>query len=261
MSLRHALSVAALVLPVACGPREAPIVEVPGACADVYGAQLCTWAQMKGDSVLAVGADVPLASIANAPQDMDMSGPPRAIAELAIPEAAQAGSGTTHLTMYWEAHGHPPGAFMTPHFDFHFYTVPVAERQAIDCVDRTKPAELPSGYALPDFPVPPELKAMFGADTLIGICVPGMGMHSLLETDLTSAGPLTGSMVLGYIHGKLIFVEPMIAKDYLMAKKSFDLPIPSIPGATGVHPQTFRAEWDEAKQSYRFMFGVGAPAA
>ena len=43
-------------------------------------------------------------------------------------------------------------------------------------------------------------------------------------------------------------------KDMLMEKKSFDLPIPTIPGLTTSYPRTFHAEYDEKLQSYRFIF-------
>ena len=65
--------------------------------------------------------------------------PPKAVASLDMPDAARQQSGLTELTVYWEAGGHPPGAFMTPHFDFHFYTVAPAELAAMDCKDVSKP--------------------------------------------------------------------------------------------------------------------------
>jgi hypothetical protein len=67
--------------------------------------------------------------------------------------------------MYWEAGGHPPGTFLTPHFDFHFYAIGSAERSAIDCVDLSKPAELPAGYAFSDIQLPPPIPATELAST------------------------------------------------------------------------------------------------
>jgi hypothetical protein len=61
-------------------------------------------------------------------------------------------------------------------------------------------------------------------------------------------------MVVGYAHGKSIFIEPMVAKAMLMEKKSFDLVIPQIPGLTGAHPTKFHAEYDATKQEYRMVF-------
>jgi hypothetical protein len=176
-------------------------------------------------------------------------------AVLAVPAAAQQQTGLTHLTMYWEAMGHPPGPYLTPHFDFHFYTASPAERLAMDCTDVSKPATLPEGYALPDQDLPPDMAKMIGVGTLIGICVPQMGMHSLPAAEFESTGLFRGTMVIGYYSGKAIFVEPMITKAMLMEKAAFDLPIPSIPGMSGNYPHAFRADYDAEKQVYRFVFG------
>jgi len=239
--------------------KEVPIVEVSGECADVFQARLCTWARMKGDSVVDVGALVPIASIENAPKDAPMVWPPVAVATLKLPEAAQQQTGLTQLTMFWEATGHPPGPYLTPHFDFHFYTVPAEDRSAMDCADLSKPSVLPSGYSLPDVPLPPPVAKMFGVSTLIGLCVPQMGMHSLLTTELESTNLFRGTMVIGYYRGKPIFVEPMVTQSMLMEKTPFDLPIPSIPGMMGNYPRAFRAEYDAQQGAYRFVLSGFAP--
>jgi len=67
--------------------------------------------------------------------------------------------------------------------------------------------------------------------------------------------------VIGYYGGKPIFIEPMVTKAMLQERKSFDLPIPTIPGLSGNYPRKFRAEYDEAQQSYRFIFSEFAPGA
>lgn len=234
--------------------REAATVEVQGDCGMVFKAQVCTWSHSKGDSLVEVGATVPLASIENSPAEASMAWPPVAEAKLKLPEAASAGSGLTQLTVFWEAMGHPPVAFQTPHFDFHFYLVPPGEELGYDCKDRSKPAALPADYLLPDEAMPPEVAKMIGVDTLIGICVPQMGMHSLPAADYALTTAFRGDMVIGYYAGKPIFIEPMLSKAMLMEKQSFALPIPTIPGYTGTYPRTFRAEFDEQQQSYRFVF-------
>lgn len=160
----------------------------------------------------------------------------------------------TQLTMFWEPGGHPPGAFMTPHFDFHFYTVAASERAAMDCSDVSKPASLPAGYGLPDIPLPPDMAKMTGVSALVGICVPHMGMHALLTTEIERKDAFNGSMVIGYYKGKPVFIEPMVSKAMLMEKKSFDLPIPEIPGLAGTQPTRFHAEYDTTHQAYRFTF-------
>ena len=234
---------------------ESPVVEVRGGCADVYNAQVCSWATTRSREVVEVGATIPLASIENAPDRNPnaMAWPPVAVASLDFPESARRTSGFTHLTMYWESLGHPPASYMTPHFDFHFYTLSTKERMAIDCRDTTKPAALPAAYGLPDAALPPEMAKITGVPTLIGLCVPQMGMHALLQSEIDRRDMFRGSMVIGYYNGAPIFFEPMLTKAMLLEKKSFDFPIPVIPGI-GAHPTKFHAEYDSVKNAYRFAF-------
>ena len=79
---------------------------------------------------------------------------------LQLPESAQRQSGLTHFTMFWEAYGHPPAPYLTPHFDFHFYTIPSAERAAIDCADTT-----PTRWAAGAAPIAPPLRVPQARDT------------------------------------------------------------------------------------------------
>jgi hypothetical protein len=88
-----------------------------------------------------------------------------------------------------------------------------------------------------------------------------MGMHSLLTSEMESTSLFRGTMVVGYYHGKPIFIEPMITKEMLLEQKNFDLPIPAIPGMVGNHPRAFRAEYDSAQKAYRFVFSDFAGGA
>ena len=237
----------------ACATRQ-PIVQMDGECVDAFQSRVCSWARMQGKTVLEVGVMLPVAAIENVPNEDPMAWPPVPAATLQLPDSGQQQSGLTQFTMFWEAMGHPPAPYMTPHFDFHFYTIPAAERSAIDCSDTSKPSELPAGYALPDVPLPPEMVKLTGVSTLVGICVPQMGMHSLLATELQSQTTFRGSMVIGYYHGKAIFIEPMISRAMLLEKRSFDLPIPGIPGLSGTYPRVFHAEYDTQQNAYHFAF-------
>jgi hypothetical protein len=243
----------------ACARDEA-IVDVKGSCADAFKASMCTYAKTKGATLVEAGAVIPMASIENAPASVPMTWPPVADAVANMPDSALKQSGLTHLTFYWEADGHPPRAFMTPHFDFHFYLVPAAEVAAMDCKDLSKPAALPAAFTLGDIDLPPDMQKMMGVKSLVGLCIPGMGMHSLLTSEFERKDASEGSMVIGYYKGKAIFMEPMISKAMLMKKASFDLPIPDVPGLTSAHPTKFHAEWDAAGNSYRFMFSGFTPA-
>jgi hypothetical protein len=234
--------------------KEVSISETKGACADIHKSQVCTWAKMQGETVLEVGVTVPIGSIENAPADTTMVWPPVPVATLDIPEVARQKSGMTNVTVFWEPHGHPTPAFLTPHFDFHFNGISSAELAAIDCKDLTKPASLPAGYALPDFALPPDMTKMMGVSTMVGLCVPKMGMHAIPTVDVERKDPFTGSLIVGYNIGKPIFFEPMISKALLMQKQSFDLPIAAVPGLIGAQPSKFHAEYDAQKQEYRLIF-------
>lgn len=233
-----------------CGGTALQPRLVEGECAEAYGANLCTWASLDdADSVIEFGATVPLGTVADAPQEMEMAWPPVVTAILRMPAEVTAATGVDHLTVFWEPHGHPPGAYLTPHFDFHFYHISTSAREAIDCADETKPEALPDGYGLVDVEIPE-------VGTLVGICVPEMGMHALLASELESDEIFDGTMVVGYYRGSPIFFEPMIASDLLMQRQSFDLPMPAVSGLPeGVrYPKRFRAEYDEATEVYRFTF-------
>jgi hypothetical protein len=222
---------------------------VQGECRPVYGADVCTWGEMTGEAVTAFGATIPLASAQNAPAEGEMVWPPVSTADIPLPSSVQSATGFDHLKVYWEPHGHPPGPYLVPHFDFHFYSMAADQVDAIDCADSTKPAQLPAGYELPDITIPE-------IGTLVGLCVPKMGMHALLGSELNSTTPFEKTMVVGYVHQRPIFIEPMITRQTLTAQRTFSLDTPQIPGApTTVHfPQSFRAEYDSTTKAYRFMF-------
>ena len=252
--------VAAVAVAAASCASEAPQVDVKGSCADVHGSQVCTWAKTSGSALVEAGALVPIASIDNVPAQPQMAWPPPVLARIGMPESVRTQSGFGDLTVYWEPMGHPPGPYLTPHFDFHFYTIPSAEREAIDCKDESKPTAIPANYALPDFDLPPDMAKFTGVPRLIGLCVPAMGMHSILDTELKGTEAFRSTMVVGYYKGKPIFIEPMVSRAMLMEKKSFELPIPDIPGM-GAHPSKFRAEYDNAQNAYRFTFSAFKPGA
>ncbi|HSM60318.1 MAG TPA: hypothetical protein VK849_05950 [Longimicrobiales bacterium] len=219
-------------------------------CSHVMGSEVCTWVRMSGDTVLELGASVPLALIEGAPADAPMLWPPDQLGVVLLPDQARRALGLDHLGINWEAHGHPPPPFMTPHFDFHFYNTSQGRVQAIDCSDLAKPARLPEGYELPDI-VHPE------AGMLVGLCVPAMGMHAMPAEDVAGTELFGGSMVVGYYRQAPIFFEPMLSQALLMKRADFTLPMPVVEDLPeGVrYPRAFRAEYDAEGQRYRFIFG------
>ena len=67
------------------------------------------------------------------------------------------------------------------------------------------------------------IAAMIGVDTLIGVCIPNMGMHAIPESDAAATTPFSAAIIVGYYDGKPIFIEPMITKAKLLERQSFDL--------------------------------------
>jgi len=232
---------------VACSP--APEQEIAGACQPAFGGEICTWARTSGATVLALGATVPIAVIENAPATAPMVWPPVPAAVVAMPDPVRSATGVDHLTFYWEPMGHPPGPFLTPHFDFHFYAISDSARGAITCNETGKPDSLPSGYVLPDMDIP-------GLGLLTGLCVAGMGMHAVEAVHMEGNNPMTGVMILGFYQGQPIFFEPMVSQATLKERRSFSLPIATPAGlARGVsYPTLFEAVYDDSLPGYRFVF-------
>ncbi len=243
--LRHSLTCGVLVLGLAACAK--PQI-VAGECRPVHGSDVCVWSENSGGDLLSFGATVPIGAIENAPADAEMAWPPVALASIPLPESVSAATGLKTLTVYWEPHGHPPGPYLTPHFDFHFYNLSAAEIDAIDCADVTKPSAIPSGYALPDIEIP-------GLGMLVGLCVPKMGMHALPAAELEGTAIFEKTLVVGYYRTKPIFLEPMLTRAHLLQRRSFTLDVPVVPGApANVHyPTSFRADYDSTANAYRFV--------
>jgi hypothetical protein len=158
----------------------------------------------ESNSLVAFGITVPMQVVDCAPADAPMVWPPVAAATIPLSSTAKA-AGFDNVTIFWEAHGHPPAPYLVPHFDFHFNTVTSADIAAIDCSDTTKPAQLPEAYELVDIELP-------GLGTLVGLCVPQMGMHGIPSAELQAGTPFARTMIVGYYGGRPIFVEPMITR-------------------------------------------------
>ncbi len=131
--------------------------------------------------------------------------------------------------------------YQVPHFDLHFYGVPIAAVRAADCSDRTLPTEdaLAPGYVLP----PPD-----------EACVPYMGVHALPVGDLQLQGSFQETLILGYYRGKPTFVEPMISRQLLLSKVSFSRDIPRPAAASGKpYPRRVHVEYDPRSNSYHIF--------
>jgi hypothetical protein len=218
-------------------------------CESVAGSEVCTWVTIDRDEVTELGASIPLTLVESVPLDAEMVFPPEALGVVELPPEARDRLGIDHLVINWEAHGHPPAAFLTRHFDFHFYSVPQDVVQAIDCADEAKPTTVPPGYVLPDVEIP-------GMGTLVGLCVPNMGMHAMPQAEAGQTHAFRASMMMGYYAGAPVFFEPMVAQETLLERSDFSIPMPRVddlpPGVR--YPSAFRAEYDANSDAYRLIF-------
>jgi Domain of unknown function (DUF5602) len=171
-----------------------------------------------------------------------------------LPLPPQAGA-TAYKSVYfgWMPMGH--GApYDRPHFDFHFYVVPTADRLAIDQADPAwaqKAASLPSQEFWPARYVP--LNLLVNAPAA-AVTVPKMGLHWLD----TAAPELHGAefrytLFYGSWNGGIIFDEPMITKAVLESRETVDVTLPPAEryASEGLRAGGYRVYFDQATQRHR----------
>jgi hypothetical protein len=129
----------------------------------------------------------------------------------------------------WNPRGHPPeGIYDVPHFDVHFYTIALSERDAIDPDDREfllRAGRLPSPQTAPEGFVPHHV--LEGVEPW-QVTVPRMGMHWVNPAGAEfNGGPFTASLLLGSWDGRFTFVEPMVALDFLRGNPDMVLDVPA----------------------------------
>ena len=189
---------------------------------------------------------------------------------LALPMPQQNRSAFKFVELDWNPRGHGD-PYAEAHFDFHFYTVSQAERDAIlpsDPEYAAKAAREPAAASVPQFVINPA--------TLLGIppvavAVPQMGMHWLdmrsPELQMFPGGdpskfrPFTATFIYGAWDGKFIFMEPMITRSHIMAKRSASdqavrdqvIAIPTSPSypAGDFRPNAYRIAYDAQAKEYR----------
>jgi hypothetical protein len=175
------------------------------------------------------------------------------------------------LELNWNPKGHEPdGVYQdVPHFDFHFYTITPAERDAImpsDPAFKDKANRVPAPEYVPQYALalgPPGAKP---AD----VAVPMMGVHWIDVRSPELQGmmgkpeafkPFTATFIVGSWDGRFHFWEPMITRAHLLEKKTATdaavrdqlLPI-SVPAkyqAPGAYPTAYRITWDPSTREYR----------
>lgn len=149
------------------------------------------------------------------------------------------------VELNWNPVGHPPGVYGQAHFDFHFYTITLEERNRIDPADpafEQKANRFPAaGY------MPAGYVAVPGA-------VPRMGVHWADPASPEFHGkPFTHTLLYGSWDGKTTFLEPMVTLKYLEDRPALRAPIPTPAkyDPSGWYPTSQVIEWDAVRKEYR----------
>jgi len=201
----------------AAAPQELRIVE--GERLPLGEGTAVAWVtlDMRGTPV-SVGVSITEAALHGLPhQDQEVT--------LALPPEARL-AGYDHVGLNWNPHGHePPGIYDAPHFDAHFYRITMAEWAGIVPDDPHYEAKLakppaaghmPSGFA----------KAPGG--------VPRMGAHwPATDAPEFAGGRFERTMILGSYDGRLIFLEPMMTRAFLLTRPDVTIPVRAPERAVG----------------------------
>jgi len=156
------------------------------------------------------------------------------------------------------------------HFDFQFYNVDRATR---DGIDPTRMSEAEYAARSAAFPSAPEVPPFY-----VPLVMPGtppraearMGMHwgdvrspelQVIVGNPTAYRPFTTTFFRGSWDGRFIFDEPMITRDFLLARRAAQAPaerdsVMALPTAAsytpaGFHPAGYHVGWDEQAREYR----------
>jgi hypothetical protein len=189
--------------------------------------------------------------------------------EYVLPMPAQNATPYRFVALNWNPSGHG-FPYATAHFDFHFNAVTKAERDAIDpelLGDEeygAKSANLPAGVAVPSYYVP-----LFLPGQPI-VADPKMGVHwgdvrspelQALIGNLEGYRPFTTTFFRGSWDGKFIFDEPMVTREFILARKAATTPaqrdsVMALPTAqayspAGYYPADYHVTWDAQAEEYR----------
>lgn len=149
-----------------------------------------------------------------------------------------------HITVDWNPHGHEPmGIYTDPHFDFHFFFLTSAQREAITCQGAQA---LICTKAISVNLIPPDY-----APTPEG--VPKMGWHWVdLKSPEFNGQPFTSTFIYGYYNGQTAFIEPMITLAYLKTKPHAIYPVKQTAGISeeGYYPKNYTVSYNHVADTY-----------
>jgi hypothetical protein len=148
-------------------------------------------------------------------------------------------TGFDHAELDWNPNGHDPlPIYGFPHFDFHFYTV------GTDQLSKIIPG--PDTVSVDKQYIP--------KDYVSGVmAVPNMGVHWADTLSSEYQGQkFTTTFIYGFYHGKMIFVEPMITREYLETHPNVTMPVkqPAAFQKPGYYPTQYSIHFDPNKNEY-----------
>lgn len=151
-----------------------------------------------------------------------------------------------HIWLNYNPHGHPPEKiYDVAHFDFHFYMISDAEREAITATGEglVKGNKQPAAEFIPA-----------GYVSVPNSVVPRMGSHWVnpLGRELNGQ-PFTTTFLFGSYDGRLIFAEPMITKSFLETKTNVTelIKLPKSYERRGAYyPTKYTIRYDAATKEY-----------
>ncbi|MDB4892296.1 MAG: hypothetical protein JWL61_4151 [Gemmatimonadetes bacterium] len=221
-----------------------------------------------GNTPLEIGVTFEESAMEGLPMDMGSHG---GHAGIDLPLPAQNPTSYKLVELDWNPMGHEPATvYDQPHFDFHFYTISAAERNAIDPVTlgdvgfQTKASNLPTAAERFAFYVPvapPEGPV---------VAVPYMGVHwaDLRAPELQgafghpeNAKLFTTTILHGSWDGRFIFDEPMVTRAFIMGRKTAVSPasrdsVMALSSAqqyrnAAYRPDAYRVTYDAQAREYR----------
>lgn len=153
-------------------------------------------------------------------------------------------TGYSEVVIDWNPHGHPPPHIYTvPHFDFHFYMI---SPEAVEKVHFTGPSD-PAAKVLDAAIVPSDYQVI--PETVVD----KMGVHAVDTLAPEFHGkPFTATFIYGYYQNRLVFLEPMVTRAFLLTKPDFRLPVrtPARYSTGGYYPTSYGVRYDAVRHNY-----------
>ena len=204
---------------------DGPTVTVANGTARVYVLE-------QGTTPTSIGVELSNAALSGLPDTLAMW-------QLPLPSGVSAPP-WDHVMLNWNPQGHPPPAiYDLPHFDFHFYTIPVDAQMAIAGGPDTETVAaqyVPQDYAS-------EVQS-----------VPAMGVHWADTLAAEYHGhTFDRTFIYGFYHKQMVFVEPMVTLAYLQSHPDASMTVkqPSAFQASGSYPRSYGVQWDASRQTVR----------